>query len=50
MSGSIPEKWDGRASMRILDILKRIHGEQTGPKIFASSHGSRQLMPMGTFD
>jgi UDP-N-acetylglucosamine 2-epimerase (non-hydrolysing) len=51
VSGSVPEKWDGQAAIRIVDVLTRIYGEKTLPEVFALGRSSQQqLMPMGTFD
>ena len=44
ISGSIPDKWDGQAAIRILDVLARIHSEAT------VGQGVHELMPTGTFD
>jgi len=50
ISGSVPEKWDGQAAVRIVDVLVRIHCEGASPEAFVSGRSVRQLMPMGTFD
>jgi UDP-N-acetylglucosamine 2-epimerase (non-hydrolysing) len=44
ISGSIPDKWDGQAAIRIVDVLARIHAEET------AGQSVRELMPTGTFD
>jgi hypothetical protein len=52
VSGSVPEKWDGQAAIRIVDVLTRIYGEKTLPEVFALGRNPQpqQLMPTGTFD
>jgi UDP-N-acetylglucosamine 2-epimerase (non-hydrolysing) len=44
ISGAIPDKWDGRAAIRIVDVLARIYSEA------AVGQSARELMPTGTFD
>jgi UDP-N-acetylglucosamine 2-epimerase len=50
VGGSVPEKWDGQAAIRIVDVLTRIYAEKTLPEVFALGPTAQQLMPMGTFD
>ncbi len=50
VSASVPEKWDGQAAIRIVDVLTRIYAEKTLPEVFALGRSAQQLMPMGTFD
>lgn len=50
VSGSVPEKWDGQAAVRIVDVLVRKHSQTAVPEAPAPKHSIRQLMPMGTFD
>jgi UDP-N-acetylglucosamine 2-epimerase (non-hydrolysing) len=50
VSGSVPEKWDGQAAIRIVDVLTRVYAEKTLPEGFALGRTAQQLMPMGTFD
>lgn len=47
---SVPEKWDGQAAIRIVDVLTRIYAEKTLPEVFALRRSAQPLMPMGTFD
>jgi UDP-N-acetylglucosamine 2-epimerase (non-hydrolysing) len=49
-SASVPEKWDGQAAIRIVDVLTRIYSEKTLPEVSAPRRSAQQLMPMGTFD
>jgi len=48
--GSVPEKWDGRAAIRIVEILLRSRGQEALFAEAVDQHGARQLTPMGTFD
>jgi UDP-N-acetylglucosamine 2-epimerase (non-hydrolysing) len=50
VTASVPEKWDGQAAIRIVDVLTHIYTERTFPEVFALGRGSQQLMPTGTFD
>ena len=50
VTASVPEKWDGQAAIRIVDVLTHIYAEKTLPEVFALGRGSQQLMPTGTFD
>jgi UDP-N-acetylglucosamine 2-epimerase (non-hydrolysing) len=50
VTASVPEKWDGQAAIRIVDVLTHIYAEKTFPEVFALGRGSQQLMPTGTFD
>lgn len=49
-SSSVPEKWDGQAAMRIVDVLVRVHREKALPELIMSRADSRQLISTGTFD
>lgn len=46
----VPEKWDGQAAIRIVDVLTHVCAEKTLPEVFALGRGSQHLMPTGTFD
>ena len=50
VTASVPEKWDGQAAIRIVDVLTHIYAAKTFPEVFALGRGSQQLMPTGTFD
>ena len=50
ISGSAPEKWDGQAAIRIVDVLLRSRGQRAVSAAAFTGHSARQLMPMGTFD
>jgi UDP-N-acetylglucosamine 2-epimerase (non-hydrolysing) len=50
VAASVPEKWDGQAAIRIVDVLTNIYAEKTLPEVFALGRASQQLMPTGTFD
>jgi UDP-N-acetylglucosamine 2-epimerase (non-hydrolysing) len=51
ITGSVPEKWDGRAAIRIVEIVLRSRGQEASRAAAAVyRHGARQLTPMGTFD
>lgn len=50
VTGSVPEKWDGQAALRIVDILVHAHLERILPELLVARPNGRQLMPMGTFD
>lgn len=46
--GGIPKNWDGRAAVRIIDVLVRSHGERTSsrPSLIAQPANARESMPM----
>jgi UDP-N-acetylglucosamine 2-epimerase (non-hydrolysing) len=46
--GGVPKNWDGRAAVRIIDILVRSHDEKTScrPFLFAQPADAREPMPM----
>ena len=50
LSGSVPEKWDGQAATRIVDVLVRMHRQSVLPEQLIPEPSVRQLMPVGTFD
>jgi UDP-N-acetylglucosamine 2-epimerase (non-hydrolysing) len=50
VSGSVPEKWDGKAAVRIVDVLVRVYAQRAGTEAFVSGRSNSQLMPMGAFD
>ena len=50
LSGSMPEKWDGQAATRIVDVLVRMHRQSVLPEQLIPEPSVRQLMPVGTFD
>jgi UDP-N-acetylglucosamine 2-epimerase (non-hydrolysing) len=50
VTGSVPEKWDGRAAIRIVEILLRSNSQRAVSAAVFPAHRARQLMPMGTFD
>jgi len=50
VTASVPEKWDGQAAIRIVDVLANTYAEKTLPEVFALGRASQQLMPTGTFD
>lgn len=49
IGGSVPEKWDGRAAMRVVDILISTHRERTLSETLPG-HSAHQFTPMGEFD
>jgi UDP-N-acetylglucosamine 2-epimerase (non-hydrolysing) len=50
IAGSVPEKWDGRAAIRIVEILLLSRARKAISATAIAAHSARQLIPMGTFD
>lgn len=48
--GPVPEKWDGQAALRIVDVLIRVLAQTAVPEPLVAGHSAGQLMPTGTFD
>ena len=49
ISGSVPEKWDGQAAARIIDLLLRIRCDRGLPELMRNRTSSRHLIFTGDF-
>ena len=49
ISGSVPEKWDGQAAARIIDLLLRIRCDRELPELATNRTASRQSIFTGSF-